>query len=287
MRLLSQEAEVTRSLSNLLKYNSFVVKNEESFVIDSNQKILEKLNGIKKNLSAVSAGTQGQPDENGFISGLNARVVETLITPEEEAAALEEKKAEAEEIITSAKNEADNIVSQAHQEAESFLNAARDEGYAAGMREADCRLQERIQSLEAEYAKKERSLKEEYDRKVSKIEPMLVDTLLKVFSKVTHTMAEDKKDMILCLINSVMKNAELSSEFYIRVSPEDYKFALNNQGKIYSAVAKDVHIEITEDSSLGRNQCIIETDAGVFDCSLDIQLENLIRDIRLLSCLND
>ena len=32
-----------------------------------------------------------------------------------------------------------------------------------------------------------------------------------------------------------------------------------------------------------KNECIIETDAGVFDCSLDIELNNLIKDIKLLS----
>ena len=54
---------------------------------------------------------------------------------------------------------------------------------------------------------------------------------------------------------------------------------------ISGAVSKDTQIEITEDSALKRNECLIETDAGVFDCSLDVQLDNLIKDIRLLSCM--
>lgn len=272
-------------MSNLLKYNSFVVNDGNNFVIDSNQKVLDKINGIRKNIKTVGLNNQGMPDEDGFVSGLNAQIVEKLVDSDEEAAALEDAKAEAEEILTAARNEAEGIVGQAHRDAENFINAAKNEGYSAGMQAASADIEEHIHSLEEEYARKKQELDEEYENKVAQIEPMLVDTLIRVFSKVTHTMAEDKKDMIICLINSVMHNAELSREFNIRVSPEDYRFAVNNQNMIYTAVAKDIHIEISEDVTLGRNQCIIETDAGVFDCSLDVQLDNLIKDIKLLSCM--
>lgn len=272
-------------MSNLLKYNSFVVKGDDNIIIDSNQKVLDKINSIKKNIKTVGLTGQGLPDEDGFVSGLNAQVVEELVATEEESVTLEDVRVEAEEILESAHNEAAGIISQAHRDAESFINAAREEGYAAGMKEASADVEERIRCLEEEYTLKKQELEEEYRNKVNQIEPMLVDTLIRVFSKVTHTMAEDKKDMIISLINSVMRNSELSRDFYIRVSPEDYKFAKNNQNMIYTSVAKDIHIDIAEDTSLERNQCIIETDAGVFDCSLDVQLDNLIKDIRLLSCM--
>ena len=69
------------------------------------------------------------------------------------------------------------------------------------------------------------------------------------------------------------------------VSPEDYKFLTNNQGKIYCAVSKEINLDIVADTTMKKNECIIETDAGVFDCSLDIELNNLIKDIKLLSCM--
>ena len=43
-------------------------------------------------------------------------------------------------------------------------------------------------------------------------------------------------------------------------------------------------MDIVEDAAMKKNQCIIESDTGVYDCSLDIELNNLIRDIKLLSC---
>ena len=60
-----------------------------------------------------------------------------------------------------------------------------------------------------------------------------------------------------------------------------------NRDKIINAVRKDVHIEIVTDPSMKRNECLIDTDTGVYDCSLDIQMENLINDIRILACTGE
>ena len=46
-----------------------------------------------------------------------------------------------------------------------------------------------------------------------------------------------------------------------------------------------INLDIVADTTMKKNECIIETDAGVFDCSLDIELNNLIKDIKLLSCM--
>ena len=41
-------------------------------------------------------------------------------------------------------------------------------------------------------------------------------------------------------------------------------------------------MDIVEDATMKKNQCIIESDTGVYDCSLDIELNNLIKDIKLV-----
>ena len=74
------------------------------------------------------------------------------------------------------------------------------------------------------------------------IEPELVETITEVFRKITYTVAEDNKEIIIGLINGVMKNSDISNEFVIRVSPDDYRFLVNNQGKIYCAVSKEVNM---------------------------------------------
>ena len=95
----------------------------------------------------------------------------------------------------------------------------------------------------------------------------------------------DKKDMILTLVNSVLSGDDVSKNYIIRVSSEDVKFLRDNKSLIEQKAGKSVNIEIIEDMSLKKNQCLIDTDLGIYDASLDIQLENLINDIRILSCV--
>ena len=147
---------------------------------------------------------------------------------------------------------------------------------------------ETLNKIYEELTEKEKQLEEDYRHKREQMEPELVDVLVDVFDKVTHTIAEDKKDMILTLVDSVMSQVELSHNFLIRVSKDDYQFLVDNKERITalaSASGNSANIDIFEDVTLKRNECIIETDVGIFDCSLDIQLENLIKDIKLLSCV--
>ena len=62
------------------------------------------------------------------------------------------------------------------------------------------------------------------------------------------------------------------------------EFICTNKEEILERVGAGIEIEIVADSSMDGNSCVIETDSGVFDCSLGVQLENLIKDIKSL-CL--
>lgn len=272
-------------MSNLLKYNSVVIKDSSNYIIDSNQKVIDKINSIKKNMVATSVLNPNPPDADGFVSGLSAQVVEEL-TDDESAATQEDLTLQTQEILDNARREGEEIVAQAHREAEHFIEIMKNEGYEQGLKAGADEVENRKKQLDEEYRLKAEQLEKEYQSKVADIEPKLVDTFINVFSNVTHTVAEDKKDMIIYLINSVMNNVDTCKEFIIHVSPDDYRFTVNNQNLITGALSKDVHIEISEDSTLARNNCLIETDSGVFDCSLDVQLSNLIKDIKLLSCMN-
>lgn len=273
-------------MSNLFKYNNAVIKNDDKLVIDSN-KLLEKIlseNSTQTNYASKAA----VPDPDGFICGLDAATVEQLV--DDEPYSTEEESARAMQLLDDAREKAAGIVKEAEEQAEAVKKEAYDNGYANGMEAADAdsktMLETRLAELEKEYRDKKTQLESEYDRLKSQIEPQLAETILDVVAKVTGVLADDNKDVILHLINNVMRNNELSKEFTIRVSDSDYNYVISNKELIYGASSPDYNIEICKDSKLAKNQCVIETDAGVFDCSLDIQLENLIREIKILSCVH-
>lgn len=276
-------------MSNLLKRGTTTISEER--IIDYNELIKLKLKNI-----ANDRENHGNVDADGFVNGLKADVVEQLLTGSDEdgetaqsqedvnnqiAAALEEANEQAQTI----RDEANEVLAQAHMEARKIIEDAKRTGYEQGAQNAREEYNAKADELARDYEAKKAQHEKEYNDMKASMEPELVETITEVFKKITYTVAEDNKDIIIGLINGVMKNTDISNEFIIKVSPEDYKFLVNNQGKIYCSVSKEVTMDIVEDATMKKNQCIIESDTGVYDCSLDIELNNLIEDIKLLSCL--
>lgn len=272
-------------MSNLLKYNHVVVKNEDKHVIDSNELLKNILSAKKNTTSGNSFAEKSIPDPDGFVRGIDAARVEKLISDEDEqqddnnAGILEDARKQAEDILEDAKKQAEDILKDAKEN-------GYKEGYEKGTIESKQKSDDLQTKLEADYKSMSEKLQNEYDEKYQVMESELVDTLMEVFSKVTLTIAEDKKDLVLLLIQRTLKDADANKDFLIRVSDVDYGFVMNSIDKLYDCVSLDSKIEVVRDNTLKKNQCIIETDAGAFDCSLDIQLEGLISEIKLLSCLN-
>lgn len=278
-------------MSNLLKRSSVINKDER--VIDYNDL-------IKKKIQAIMESKHNEMDADGFINGLHADVVEELISDDDTAdaltedaamgeqqaaASLENTNAEAERIIEEARLQAEQIIADANKNADAVFKEAKQNGYYEGNEKAQEEMNIKQAQLEVELDNKRKELEQEYNNLKESIEPELVEVITDVFRKVTGVVAEDNQEIILHLINDVMHNADGSRDYVIKVSPDDYKFLVNNQGKIYCAMSKEVNIDIVEDATLERNQCMIETNTGIFNCSLDIELNNLIKNIKLLSCV--
>ena len=134
-----------------------------------------------------------------------------------------------------------------------------------------------------EFEDRQISLENEYAEKIKRIEPELVDVILELFVDITKVLSFDKRDMIMTLVDSVISGDEISNNIIIRVSKDDAVFLRENKERIIASTGKDIHLEIVEDMMMKKNECYIDTDFGIYDCSLDIQLENLVNDIKILS----
>lgn len=289
-------------MSNLLKGFTVPVRNDDKRVIDCNAMISEMLVKMRNTVE------NDEFTDAGFNPGLNPLGVSEVLGDDEHILGNEqavdteniepdrvhkkeiiiaEAEAQAATIIDKANEDARVIIAGAQAEADGIRNRAREQGLAEGAAKASEEAQAELsrKSQELELLKEE--LISEYRQKEAEMEPALVDTILKIFADITRSIAMDKRDMILTLVNNVMVGGEASRNFVIRVCNEDAIFLKENKEKIIGAVRKDIHIEIVTDLSMKRNECLIDTDTGVYDCSLDIQLENLINDIKILSCAGE
>ena len=89
--------------------------------------------------------------------------------------------------------------------------------------------------------------------------------------------------MILYLLQGTMGNISDNKEIVIKTSSDDFVYVKENRGKLAMFAPGANSIDVVEDASLKKNQCIIETEGGVFDCSADVQLEALRKALETLS----
>ena len=123
----------------------------------------------------------------------------------------------------------------------------------------------------------EESLNTDYRNKLQHMEQQVVEVVVHVFEKVFHIQFDDKTEILLSLVSDAIMGIEGSKDFRIRVAEVNFEFMENHR------VGEDISLEMIADPMLEENQCMIETDSGIFNCSLGVQLENLIKDLKSLS----
>lgn len=248
-------------------------------MIDSNAKVAER---IKDLLAFQRAEQMGEEGTEGFIGGLYAENIE-MMESEAEKEAERKRQQVYDEIVAQAKTEAHKIITEANAQSVAIKESARLDGEMQGYDQGCQQAEEYIHRMKKELEEKERELERNYKKQVNELESVLIDVLADVFERVFHVQFDDKKSMVLHLAKNAMDKIENSREFIIRVPKENYSFVKERQDELEARVGKTVRVEVIEDMLLKKNQCVIETDSGVFDCSLDIQMERLLKDLKSLS----
>lgn len=263
-------------MSNLYKQYFVNHETENKRVINSNALVEERIAKLLEKQRRERG--QGSDSADGFSAGIIGADTEVF----EEVDPVEQAKEEAEDILAKAKAEAERLISEATSEAEAIREQAKQQGYFEGSVQKEEELAGLEEQLENSFAEKNQRLDSEYKTKMDNMEHDLVDVILEVFNKVFHIQFDNKKHVLMYLINNAILNIEGDKKFRIRVADSNVLFLENHRENILERVGHDIELDFIADTSMDGNDCMIETDSGVFDCSLGTQLENLIKDIRSL-----
>lgn len=279
--------------SNLYKAG-FVHLGEDARVIDMNA-ILEK------RLKEEAEHRSRQPEhelvaaQDGFTEGLNAEKVDVLLEPDAEAASQQNASIQEQEQlnqeIEEARNELASLQAQLEQEKEQAqleidqmkakaFEEANEQGYQEGYRKGLDSVQELQKQCEDERLQQE----QEYQKKLEEMEPLMVDTLCDVYSHIFKVEAKEHKELVLKLLQDTLLKVDGTGSIIVHVAKEDYAYVQEQKGALLEeAGMQSGSVEIVSDAALARAQCMIETEGGVYDCSLDTELAELKRRLMLLA----
>ena len=233
-------------------------------------------------------------DEEGNLITLDdedEQPAEETESPEEEGEAepvidtqaLDEAREEAEAIIADAQAQAESIISSAQAEAEAMKSHYAEEGKKEGYRDGTGQAMQAYAEKEAAIEAEKEQMAAAYRTKEEEMERVITDGICDLLERFFPVRFGDDKELLYFLVDNCILHIESSHQFLIKVNDEGFNTLNERKEELQSAVGAEAQLDIVRDPVLGDGQCIIETDGGVFDCSLDTELRNLIRDIKALN----
>ncbi len=259
-------------------------------VIDSNLAVSERIRELSEMMEAEPE--EGFADE--FTEGLDAAQVDALLTDQDELAAenakneaaqklIDEANEEAQQIIENANAEAERIIAEANAKAEEIFAEAREKGMAEGSEAGYAEGMEKAAEKEREVEEKSVALDRAYEAKVAELEPKFVDTLTDIYSHVLGIDLTGRSETVLHLLQNTIRNIEGTKNYLVHVSGDDHEFVSEHRDDLAEGLGSSATVEVINDVTLTAGNCFVETDGGIFDCSLGTELELLKKELRVLS----
>lgn len=285
-------------MSNLLKSNFVNFREGEARIINSNDIVAKRLgkmtagNDSSAKVSSVSqdgfqtAEFEEMDEETrkalfGEESGNIYREKPVYEGPSPEEL-LEAARVEIEEMKAAALQEAETLRAQA---ADEGRRAGYDDGFARGRDEALQEIEKAQQKVKEEIQETEAlrdELRREYEERLQEMEPMVIDELTDIYDHVFNAGLREQKEIIFHLLDTTLHRIDSGKEFIVRVSQADYEY-VNTRKSEFLAGMPGVRMDLVADIMMKQGEGMIETGGGLFDCGIDVELQELKRRIHMLA----
>ena len=149
-----------------------------------------------------------------------------------------------------------------------LISEARAEGVREGERRARAAVEQELAKERAHIAEVLATFQAERTRYYSKVEVELVHFALAIAAKILRREAQVDRMLVAGLVKVMLDKLQQGTKVTARVSPD-----VAASWKRYFHDNPTMHI--AEDSSLGPNDCLLETEVGIADLGLDAQLKEI------------
>ena len=152
--------------------------------------------------------------------------------------------------------------------AEDEVAKARQEGYQQGLDDG-----------QAEIIERKIKMVEQSVRYLEQLEGRVVDVVAAVLQKCIGEL--DCRQVIVGLIEQAMAAVvRTQRQMTIKVSPANLEVVQGRVGALHAKYPSVTMLNVVGDEHLSDTDCVLETDAGVVDASLKVQLDAIERAFR-------
>ncbi|MBO4732384.1 MAG: flagellar assembly protein FliH, partial [Spirochaetaceae bacterium] len=186
---------------------------------------------------------------------------------------------EADRILKDAKSEAEKLVLEAKTEKDEITKTAykegHDSGHEEGYKEGRAEAQRLIDRLHLMIEK----IMDKRVQILSETEQQIVNLVLLMTRKIVKVISENQRNVVMTNIVQALRKVKGRGDVLIRVNMAELALTSEHSKEFLSAAENVKNITIVEDSSVEKGGCIIETDFGSIDARISSQLAELEQKI--------
>lgn len=165
--------------------------------------------------------------------------------------------AEAKRMLEEARAEATRMIEEAQEQAEELRQRGFDEGYQEGL---------------GQYTEKTTAALLEVEKFKAEVEPDYVRLVRACVEKVLGQELKLHPDAVIGIVRNTLRDATQQREIIVRIHPDDAETLRKNQRRLLDVLARATAIEVRDDPAVARGGCVVVTELGTIDASLDRQL---------------
>ncbi len=172
---------------------------------------------------------------------------------------------EARRIVQEAEAEAQRII----EEAQEHATETHQRGYEEGRQEGLAQHTQELSQALLRVRNIEEGLEAEYIGLVRECVERILSQELKLHP-----------DAIVGIVRGALQDARQQREIIVRVNPADMDALQKNQGRLLEVLARANAVELREDATVSRGGCVVFTELGTIDGTLERQLEAMSQAIQ-------
>ncbi len=165
---------------------------------------------------------------------------------------------------------AGNVPRISEEEITRLVSEARAEGMAEGTRLAESRFREDLAKERERVARTISEFQQQRADYYSKVESELLHLALAIAAKILHRESQIDRMVVAGLVKVMLERLQQDTKVIVRVRPEDAE-----SWRHY--FREQTNLQVVDDFSLEPKACLLETELGTADMSLDAQLKEVER----------
>lgn len=108
-------------------------------------------------------------------------------------------------------------------------------------------------------------------------EDEVINLIMLVARKVIIREVTQDRSILAAVVKNALDGLSAREEVTVRINPDDYALATSGRNEILQKELVSERLQLKPDSSVAAGFCLVDTEMGTIDASLDGQIEQLFR----------